>query len=175
MIICFAHLAYNIPASSSIQDIASKLYPSAVKIKEQYNINNHSSKQSLCRNPIVNDHDLYLVKTNSSVSIEFTDYKGAIQKENVSFENVRVSPTCLSLDIYSHNIQLDKSVFDFIGFSLDRDTLRFTDKFASKKNINLRLIQSPKLQLSFLDDIGYTCLAFMSTNIERDSKCLLQH
>ena len=173
MIICLSHIAYNILSSSSIQEFAINTYPDAVRIKEQYNILNWPSKHALCRNPVSKYHDLYLIKVSPSVAIEFTNYQAPEQFNCKTIQNVSFSTSSISFTINSHNKSLDIPVLHFLGFDRHDDLFCRSDLLISKKLITISIVECTRSNKSYLDDIGYTCIAFISTNIEDDSQYLL--
>ena len=136
---------------------------------------NHISKKRLCRGDLHELHDLASVRVCESTTIEFTDYKSRGEYCTNHISEIAITSSSLQFELSTFNKFADSRVFKMLGFSVYSDTGKLCriDKVVKNRQISIELITNRTYNLPFLDDIGFTCIAFLTTNIKNDSNKLI--
>ena len=172
MIVGFDHLARNF---NSIEKAKSYIKLNNYEILfQEKNIPNHYSKKNEL-NSYSKSHTLFFCKHNNGFKLENTIYGNFNSNNSNSFDIDELNPRTIKM--FSNAINKDYRIL--------KEILNFKDNNHSKKNnLNFNLILnhpisslSCSLELKFcnenvsntkLDSLGFTCLCFLSSSIDKD-------
>lgn len=172
MIVGFDHLARNF---NSIEKAKSYIKSNNYEILfQEENIPNHYSKKNEL-NAYSELHSLFFCKHKNGFKLENTIYGNFNSNNSNSFEIDELNPRTIKM--FSNAINKDYKIL--------REILNFKDNDHSQKNnhnFKLRLNHpisslSCSIELQFskenvsntkLDSLGYTCLCFLSSSIDKD-------
>ena len=175
MIICLGHLAYNIPPNARIKEYASKIFPDSRPFIRPHTLTNNPEKRILCRGDINPIHDMYSVRLCNASLIEFTDYKSGGQYFAGHINNVSINPDHVEFELFSSDILGDIKVLNALGFSSNPNSYSFSriDRIGVNRKASI-MLKHNNISKSYLDDIGFTCIAFLTSNIQTESSALIQ-
>jgi len=158
MIIDVDHIAFN---SNNSQD---DLISSYEFIFSREDILNPPEKKAFLRQYLPN-HSLFFYKSpgNKSVPIEITNHgsiDSSVQSPNAFKGNTLLIPV--------QNLVSEIDLLKKIGFIEKDNNELFYSGLLLKCGLSIQLLEMDSKIDYFLDDIGITCLAFISTNLQFD-------
>ena len=170
MIVGFDHLALNFKSLESAKEFINK--NEFQVLFSQSNIPNHKSKIKLINN-FHEQHSLIYCKDKNGFNVELTIYG---DNKNTYFDAYQINSNFpKKIIMLSNNIDKDLILllknFNFIKQINNNnfDYLISLKTISSSLSCTIELKNSPlNLVKSKLDDIGYTCIAFLTTSLHKD-------
>lgn len=165
MILGFSHVAIN---TDNVRARISELEKKDFTLIESYvSLPSHPSKTALLNRETKN-HDIHLLSGPYNIEV-VSHHNGA------RVANSRYSLQSNHIEVQTNCFESEKLFFqNALGFEeMSPRLLTLSSKF-STLSVSIRLeTSSQNLGISYLDDEGVTCMAFLTTNLDQDIEVLI--
>ena len=160
MIIKLDHITYvteRVKVQTVIKEFETRGY--TLKFKE-LNLPNLSIKKALMKT-VQETHDIYFLDKDDSFAIEVIAYDQVCSTSQNKYED----------GVFSIEVKSRTKLYDTVSvFGIDPkendDRYRIKGLF-DKKNLEIKVIEKPDIENTYLDMEGYGCLTFLVDSVER--------